>query len=128
MAQKKPVICDTNILIEYFKNNPSVSAELKTIGEHNIYLCSVTVGELYFGALNKTEREKIKKRISLTTVIPLNENISEIFESLIYDYSLSYRLSVPDALIAATALYYDFDLYTLNLKDFKFIAGLKLYK
>ncbi|MEO8150029.1 MAG: type II toxin-antitoxin system VapC family toxin [Bacteroidia bacterium] len=128
MAQKKPVICDTNILIEYFKNNPTISEELQLIGQHNIYLCSVTVGELYFGALNKVEREKIKKRILLTTVIPLNEEISDIFEKLIYDYSLSHRLSVPDALIAATVLYYDFDLYTLNLKDFKFIPGLKLYK
>lgn len=37
------------------------------------------------------------------------------------------QLSIPDALIAATALVYDVELYTLNLKDFCFIPGLILY-
>ena len=41
---------------------------------------------------------------------------------------LSYKLSVPDALIAATALSQDIPLYTLNLKDFQFIPGLILHK
>jgi tRNA(fMet)-specific endonuclease VapC len=42
-------------------------------------------------------------------------------------YVLSQRLSLPDALIAATALRHDLSLYTLNLKDFKYIPGIKLY-
>lgn len=42
-------------------------------------------------------------------------------------YSLSHKLSIPDAIIAATALVYDLELYTLNLKDFRFIPGLTLY-
>jgi predicted nucleic acid-binding protein len=42
-------------------------------------------------------------------------------------YSLSHKLSIPDALIASTALVYNLDLYTLNLKDFRFIEGLNLY-
>jgi hypothetical protein len=42
-------------------------------------------------------------------------------------YSLSHKLSLPDALIAATALVYDVPLYTMNLKDFRFIPKLKLY-
>jgi predicted nucleic acid-binding protein len=43
-------------------------------------------------------------------------------------YSLSHKLSLPDALIAATALVHDLKLYTLNVKDFRFIAGLELYQ
>ena len=42
-------------------------------------------------------------------------------------YSLSHKLSIPDALIAATALNYDIELYTYNIKDFRFIDGIKLY-
>jgi len=43
------------------------------------------------------------------------------------EYSLSHRLSIPDALIASTAIVNDLELFTLNLKDFRFIKGLKLY-
>ncbi|GHT60215.1 hypothetical protein FACS18945_6290 [Bacteroidia bacterium] len=38
------------------------------------------------------------------------------------------KLSLPDAYIAATALYYNIELFTLNLKDFIFIPNLKLYQ
>ena len=43
-------------------------------------------------------------------------------------YSLSHKLSVPDALIAATAIVHDVELYTLNVKDFRFISNLRLYQ
>ena len=39
-------------------------------------------------------------------------------------YSLSHKLTIPDALIAATAIVHDIELYSLNLKDFRFITGL----
>lgn len=42
-------------------------------------------------------------------------------------YSLSHKLSLPDALIAATAIEHDIPLYTLNLKDFRFISMLQLH-
>lgn len=45
-----------------------------------------------------------------------------------HEYSLSHRLSVPDGLIAATALTEDISLYTHNLKDFRYIKGIKLFK
>ncbi|WP_199301990.1 PIN domain-containing protein [Pseudanabaena cinerea] len=43
------------------------------------------------------------------------------------NYSLSHKLTIPDALIAATALANDLELYTLNIKYFRFIENLKLY-
>lgn len=43
-------------------------------------------------------------------------------------YSLSHKLTIPDALIASTALVKNLALYTLNIKDFRFIEGLSLYQ
>ena len=34
------------------------------------------------------------------------EKIDEIFIDLMYEFSLSYKLSIPDALIASTSLLY----------------------
>lgn len=36
-------------------------------------------------------------------------------------------MNIPDALIAATALRHALPLFTLNVKDFRFIPGLQLY-
>ena len=38
----------------------------------------------------------------------------------------SHTLNIPDSLIASTALEYKCKLFTYNLKDFKYIDGLKL--
>ena len=46
---------------------------------------------------------------------------------LMLKYSLSHNLDLPDALIAATAIVSDLELYTLNLKHFKYIDDIKLW-
>ncbi|MCD4745564.1 MAG: type II toxin-antitoxin system VapC family toxin [Bacteroidales bacterium] len=101
--------------------------EIKNIGEQSIYISSVTAAELYFGALNKEELDKIRKRINRIIHIPINESITEIFENLMIKYSLIHKIGIPDAIIAATAIHYSIPLYTLNKKDFYFIPDIILY-
>ncbi len=122
------ILCDTNILIDFYKNNTAVLAELQKIGLANLCVSTITVGELYFGARDRRELLKIKKHLSALNQIPMDVEISEVTLSLLETYSLSHRLSLPDAIIAATALRHNFNLYTLNIKDFRFIDGLGLYK
>jgi len=43
------------------------------------------------------------------------------------EYTLSHNLSLPDGLIASTALIENVPLYTLNKKDFKYIEGIQFY-
>ena len=70
----------------------------------------------------------MKNHLSLLNQIPLDSDISERFLALLEEYALSHRLSVPDALIAATAISQNIPLYTLNLKDFQFLPDLQLHK
>ncbi len=71
---------------------------------------------------------KIKKHLLGLNQIPIDIETSETTLYLLETYALSHRLSLPDAIIAATALRHNFMLYTLNVKDFRFISGLSLYK
>ena len=128
MAKKKIVLCDTKILIELSKNNQAIALQLKNIGYSNIAISSVWDGEFIFGALNKTELVKIKKALDAIQIIHVNEAVSERALELLENHSLSHNLTVPDALIAATTLIYGVQLYTLNLKDFKYIDGIVLYR
>ncbi len=121
------VLCDTNILIEFYKNNSRVIQTLQFIGQSHLAISDVSKAELYFGALNKHELLKIKRHLSSIKNIPISNKISELFIELMENYSLSHKLSIPDALIASTSLYYGMELYTLNTKDFKFIPHLRLF-
>ncbi len=125
--EKRLVICDTNIFIEFYKNNRHVVENLKKIGLENIAMSSVTAGELIFGAYDKRELKNIRKDIGSLSILPLNESISRRFIDLMTEYSLSHNLDLPDALIASTAIDYDCELYTLNLKHFRYINDLKLW-
>jgi predicted nucleic acid-binding protein len=82
--------------------------------------------ELYYGALNKKELNKIKKFLDDFDLLLINEGISEIALDLIEKHSKSHGLEIPDALIAATSIFYSIPLLTYNKKDFKYIRSLNL--
>lgn len=122
------ILCDTNILIEFYKGNPSVIQALRHIGPENVAVSVITKAELFFGARGKQELAEIESHLSLCQCLGLNNAISALFIELMQRYSLSHKSSIPDMLIAATAISHGLELYTLNTKDFKFIPDLNLYR
>ena len=121
------ILCDTNILREFYKNNLQVVTKLRRIGQEELAVSAVTQAELYFGARSKSELRQIKQHLALLHHVPLDASISTTFLQLLETYSLSHKLSLTDAVIAATALSHDIELYTRNINDFRFISGLKLH-
>ena len=83
--------------------------------------------ELYYGAKNKDELRKIKEYLEAFEVIQVNAESSQLAVDLIELYAKSHGLNLPDALIAATGIIHGYKLYTLNLKDFRYIEGLALW-
>jgi len=127
MEPTKIVLCDTDVIIEFYRNNPVIVAKLKKIGQQNIAVSIVTAGELIYGAINKRELTQIKKDLKNLILIDIDKKTCDTFLELLSIYALSHKLAVPDCFIAATALSQDIELFTLNVKDFKFIDGLNLY-
>lgn len=122
------LLCDTNIFIEVYRRNAHIQIELEKIGYDNIVISDITRAELFYGAINKVELQKISRDIDILPVLHIETEISVMAVDLVKRYCLSHKLDIDDALIAATALYHDIELFTLNLKDFAFIPNLKLYK
>jgi len=120
------ILCDTDVIIEILKGNEKIIKTIESIGLENIAISSITVMELYFGALNKNELDKIKKHLKALNIVHFDNDVSELAVSMIESYSKSHGLQIPDAIIAATALLSELKLLTLNLKDFRYIDGLKL--
>lgn len=121
------ILCDTNILIEFYKSQPLVISQLRNIGSKNLAISIITEAELYYGALNKQELNRISKHLKSLHILPIDKPVSTQFIKLMQKYTLSHKLTIPDALIAATALVHKIELYTLNKKDFTFIDSLKLF-
>jgi predicted nucleic acid-binding protein len=100
---------------------------LQNIALPNLAVSVVTTGELFYGARDKSELLKMQKHLALMRSISLDEDVSNRFLGLLTEYALSHRLNVPDALIVATALSQNIAMYTLNVKDFRFIPDLEFH-
>jgi predicted nucleic acid-binding protein len=98
------------------------------VGLSDLAVSVITNGELLYGARDKNELARLQKHLSRLNQIALDADISDKFLELLERYALSHRLTVPDALIAATAIAHHLSLYTLNLRDFRYISELQLHK
>ena len=122
------ILCDTNILIEVYRDNAKIIETLKQIGQDNIAISDVTCAELLYGARDKKELQIIRKDLNKLIILPIQSSISNLAVELVEKYALSHNLSLPDALIASTAIIHNIEIYTPNIKDFKFIKSVSLYK
>jgi predicted nucleic acid-binding protein len=131
MATKK-VICDTDVMIDYFDNRKSRHLKTKeiieNIGLDNIIISAITKMELIVGTKNKKDSIVVNKKLGRFDLIIIDSQVTLRAIELLNNYSLSHGLAIPDGLIAATAIETNLRLFTYNIKDFKFIKSLLIYK
>ena len=121
------ILVDTNIFIEFYKNNPVICEIIEQIDPQKIAINDVICAELYFGARNMQELNNIVADMEKLTLLEIFPKISRLATELVKRYCLSHKLKLPDAQIAATAIVHNVELFTLNRKDFVYIPNLKLY-
>ncbi|HOY96280.1 MAG TPA: type II toxin-antitoxin system VapC family toxin [Catalimonadaceae bacterium] len=131
MAKNK-VICDTDVMIDYWDTSSPRHADTKDIIENKIGLDQVVISaitkmELLAGAVNKGEETKINKMVRRFNIALINNEITIEALQLFEAYRLSHGLAIPDCFIGATAKTIGIELFTYNTKDFRFIAKLKLF-
>jgi predicted nucleic acid-binding protein len=123
----KPVVIDTDILIDVARGISEAAASLQQLEQNECLAISViTQMELLVGCRNKKETNALERFLSKLQVLYINEAISDLAVTLLRKYRLSHGLLIPDALIAATALYNDCSFITKNQRDYRFINGLCL--
>jgi predicted nucleic acid-binding protein len=126
------ILCDTDVLIDYFDKSKARHQQTKQIIEHQISLDKVVISaitkmELFLGATNKVELNKIDKLIGRFGLLLINRQITKKSLDLLKSYHLSHNLAIPDSIIASTAIVADLELFTYNVKDFRFVKNLNLY-
>ena len=119
-------IWDTNIAIYYLQQQFTPNAEKfidDTLTESPPCISAITEIELLcWKTANESDLEVLHNFISDALVIELEQ----LIKLKTADIRKAYKLKLPDAIIAATALVYELTLITRNVSDFKNIPDLKI--
>ncbi len=125
------ILLDTNVLpeIRKSKHNDQVLEHVKKIGSDNIYLSSITIGEIACGI---SRLDQGRKRQDLTAwlshienqyhkrILPIDTDTARMWGEITAKCQAKGRsLSPADGLIAATALRHGLHVMTRNVKDFE---------
>ncbi len=124
------MLVDTDVLIWYLRGNKKSKVVLDRLRQFSI--SCVTYMEILQGVRNKTELKLWKSFLKDRNVrqIIIDQEIAAKAMYWMEEFSLSHKLRMADAFIAATADVYGLDLLTGNYDEYKFLPGLtvKIFK
>ncbi len=120
------MLFDTDVILWLLRGNPKAAQAVDRAEQRAISL--VTYLELIQGARNKQEIKAIKALLVDLHVqsLPLTENIGHRASIYMEEYTLASGLSMPDALIAATAIEANRPLLTGNDKHYRVVMELEV--
>ena len=126
------VIVDTSIVIDHLRqidqNKDTILIELsKGFSKVEIGVSVLSVQELYTGSSTKDQNKEnyLKMTITPMKVIQYTYEVAVLAGKIVRDTKTT--VTFADAGIAASCIYYNAKLVTLNKKDFASIASLILY-
>ena len=117
----KKYLLDTNVILDFMGKKLSAKSQF--------FLSEIIDNEINISVINKIEllgfhfvEQTIIDFVSFAKVYPIDD---ETIEKTI-DLRKKYKIKLPDAIIAATAIINDFALITHNVKDFQKITEMQL--
>ena len=114
-------IYDSNLLIYSFL--PEYRFFQADLLKTDAFVSTITKLEvLGFQSISPTEKAYFEKLFSVINILP----IDDVIVDKAIDLRQKRKMSVGDALIAATAEVHHADIYTHNVSDFNWISGLKV--
>ena len=119
------LLCDTCVIIDFMNERSAVLHSLLE-NKTTLFINSIIEMELLQGARNKNELRAIQKKLSFFRLLDMQQVIFDLATDYIRAYRLSHGLALPDAIIGATAIYYQLPLFTYNSKDFRFLPEIQL--
>jgi predicted nucleic acid-binding protein len=128
MAAADRVLLDSDILIDLARGDGRAVELIDGFisrGERPT-ISIITEMELILGARSKAEQRSVGQLIQRFAVLPISEMISVRARNLTARYARSHGLTIPDALIAATAIANRALLLTRNLRHYSFIPRLQV--
>lgn len=122
----KRVLIDTTILIHVVRGDENYKKEIeKAITYQDGVISVITYAEIVKG-IRKGEKQKTMELLNNLNLQHIDHTISKRFYQLVR--GIPQRVFIADRLIAATALMNNYEVFTINKKDFEDVEGIKLYQ
>lgn len=118
---------DTNIFIDYFSGKTRIDEIFKAgfMNENDLIISQINKIELLSHPnITREEEDLFEIFINNFRIIPVNSEI----EKLTIILRRKYKIKLPDAIIAATAITENAILVSRDLKDFSRIKELNIYE
>jgi len=128
MAAADRVLLDSDVLIDLARGDGRAVELIDGFisrGERPS-ISIITEMELYLGARSKAEERSVGQLLRRFEVVLISEMISVRARNLTVRYVRSHGLTIPDALIAATAIANRALLLTRNVRHYSFIPHLQV--
>ncbi len=122
------VLFDTPILVDLLMRRPKAISQLRSLADRGakIAVSTVSVAEIYSG-IRRGEEVGTAQLFDLFDVIPLNLEIARLTgEPARVRRNVGRAYSVDDMAIAATAIKFNYSLYTTSKRDFE-VPGIVFY-
>ncbi len=132
MSKENLYLVDTDILIYWLNNKyPRIDRMLRDAGTKNIYISSISIAELFYGAYHSSFPDKnialVRDLASSMNIIDFDSEAAEIFGELKNDLKKGGQIiNDSDLFIAATAIANKLILVSNNEKHFRRIKQLSL--
>jgi predicted nucleic acid-binding protein len=120
----KPLLIDTDVMVDFLRGNPKAVALVKTHSTR-IILSAIVVAELYAGVRGDKELQTLDSLISLFRIIPVSPELARQGGLFKNEYTKSNGIGLADAIIAASAKAEQAELATLNVKHYPMFKGLR---
>jgi len=120
----RPILLDTDVLIDFFRGNSNAVAFVNKYNDR-IILSSIVVAELYSGVKGDSEQLALQNFVSIFRVVPVSAEIGKAGGLYKRDYGKSHGVGLADAILAATAEAENAELKTLNTKHYPMLRDLK---
>ncbi|MDP3433909.1 MAG: type II toxin-antitoxin system VapC family toxin [Bacteroidota bacterium] len=117
----KRYLIDTNVVLDFMGN--------KLPNDARIAIAQIIDNEINLSVINKIEllgfskiEQDLVDFVKYSNIIPMSDDIIE----KTIEVRRKYKIKLPDAVIAATAIISNYTLVTSNIKDFKSISDLEV--
>ena len=123
------ILIDTSIIIDHLrKKNKKKSRLFNIIENYDLFISTITIYELFAGALDETKRKDINDFLILAEILPFTRETAECAGDIYLTLRNQNELiDARDIFIAATALIHQLPLMTLNVKHFNRIDELRIW-
>ena len=125
----KPVIVDTDILIDFSLDRPDAVQTMAMLEEnYTITVSVITAMELYAGCRSKKDLKIVDELLSGIPIELVTKAVSEKALELMKKFRSSHGVEINDMLIAAAAMTLEVKFISKNQKHYIFLPDLDLLK